>query len=127
MLGTIDKRGSFSLPACVRKELGFGPGTHLELSVEPGGSITLYPVEIYRSIKLNDSGLLKLNEAGASEATPFPGCNGTRKTGVKIQHYLASFRNASRTCRGELLVCDIFFRKSARDGIFSRALATGSN
>lgn len=72
MLVTIDKRGSISLPASVRKELGFHPGTHLELSVEPGGSITLYPVEIYRTIKLNDSGLLKLNEARASETTTFP-------------------------------------------------------
>jgi AbrB family looped-hinge helix DNA binding protein len=70
MLVTIDKRGSISLPASVRRELGFRPGTHLELSVEPGGSITLYPVELYRTIKLNDSGLLKLN---ALQMTRQPG------------------------------------------------------
>jgi AbrB family looped-hinge helix DNA binding protein len=72
MLVTIDKRGSISLPASVRKELGFHPGTHLELMVEAGGTITLFPVEIYRSIKLNDTGLSKLNDARASEATTFP-------------------------------------------------------
>lgn len=72
MLVTIDKRGSISLPASVRKELGFRPGTHLELLVEAGGAITLFPVEIYRTIKLNDVGLSKLNEARASETTTFP-------------------------------------------------------
>lgn len=72
MLVTIDKRGSISLPASIRKDLGFSPGTHLELTVEPGGAITLFPVEIYRSIKLNDSGILKLKEARASETSTFP-------------------------------------------------------
>jgi len=72
MLVTIDKRGSLSLPASVRKDLGFRPGTHLELTVEPGGIITLFPVEIYRSITLSDAGISKLNEARASEPAPFP-------------------------------------------------------
>lgn len=72
MLITIDKRGSINLPTSVRKELGIRPGTHMELVMEAGGGITLFPVEIYRSIKLNDSGLLKLNEARASETTSFP-------------------------------------------------------
>ncbi len=72
MLVTIDKRGSINLPASVRKVLGFHPGTHLDLMVEPGGAITLFPVEIYRTIKLNDSGLLKLNEARPSETATFP-------------------------------------------------------
>jgi AbrB family looped-hinge helix DNA binding protein len=72
MLVTIDKRGSINLPASVRKDLGFRPGTHLDLMVESGGAITLFPVEIYRTIKLNDSGLLKLNEARASETATFP-------------------------------------------------------
>ena len=48
MLVTIDKRGSISLPASIRKDFGIKPGTHLELSVEAGGAICLYPVEFYR-------------------------------------------------------------------------------
>ncbi len=72
MLVTIDKRGSISLPASVRKDLGIQPGTHLELTIEPGGAIILHPVEIYRTIKLNDSGLAKLKEARASEKSAMP-------------------------------------------------------
>lgn len=72
MLVAIDKRGSISLPASVRKELGFASGTYLELSVEPGGAITLYPVEIYRSIKLGESGLSKLTEAREAKTKSFP-------------------------------------------------------
>ena len=72
MLVTIDKRGSISLPASVRKDLGFQPGTHLELTVAPGGAITLFPIEIYRSIKLSDAGVLKIKEARASEPATFP-------------------------------------------------------
>ena len=72
MLVTIDKRGSINLPASIRKDLGIKPGTHLELLVEDGGAISLYPVEIYRTIKLNDSGLLKLKEARASETGKLP-------------------------------------------------------
>jgi len=48
------------------------PGTHLELTVEAGGAIYLYPVEFYRTIKLNDSGLLKLKEAKDSETSKLP-------------------------------------------------------
>jgi len=72
MLVTIDKRGSISLPASIRKAFGIKPGTHLELSVEAGGAISLYPVEFYRTIKLSDSGLLKLKEARDSEAIKLP-------------------------------------------------------
>jgi len=72
MLVTIDKRGSINLPVSVRKDLGFRPGTHLELTVKPGGAITLFPVEIYRSIRLNDSGVSKLKEARESEPAAFP-------------------------------------------------------
>jgi len=72
MLVTIDKRGSINLPASIRKDLGIKPGSHLELSVEVGGAIYLYPVEFYRTIKLNDSGVLKLKEARASETTKLP-------------------------------------------------------
>ena len=72
MIVTIDKRGSISLPVSIRKDLGIKPGTHLELSVEPGGTIYLHPVEFYRTIKLNDSGLLKLKEARDSKTDKFP-------------------------------------------------------
>jgi len=72
MLVTIDKRGSISLPASIRKDLGIKPGTHLELSVKAGGAIYLYPVEFYRTIKLNDSGSLKLKEARDSETSKLP-------------------------------------------------------
>jgi len=72
MIVTIDKRGSISLPASIRKDLGIKPGTHLELSVEADGSLYLYPVEFYRTIKLNDSGLLKLKEARNSETGKLP-------------------------------------------------------
>ncbi|HDQ40229.1 MAG TPA: hypothetical protein ENN39_04280 [Desulfonatronum sp.] len=72
MLVAVDKRGSINLPASLRRELGVAPGTYLELSVAPGGAITLYPVEIYRSIKLSDPGLQKMTEARASEKAAFP-------------------------------------------------------
>lgn len=72
MLVTIDKRGSISLPASLRKDMGLGPGSHLELAVEPGGAITLYPVEIYRTVQLSDEGLSKLQAARESEKDTFP-------------------------------------------------------
>ena len=72
MIVTIDKRGSISLPASIRKDLVIEPGTHLDLSLEPGGVISLYPIEFYRKIKLNDAGLLKLKEARNSEITELP-------------------------------------------------------
>lgn len=72
MLVTIDKRGSISLPASLRKNLGLCSGAHLELTMEPGGAITLFPVEIYRTVRLNDSGLQKLHEARESESGALP-------------------------------------------------------
>ncbi len=72
MLVTMDKRGSISLPASIRRELGAKPGTHFELSMEPGGNICLHPVEIYRKIKLSESGLDKLREARDSESASLP-------------------------------------------------------
>ncbi|MFO7802978.1 MAG: AbrB/MazE/SpoVT family DNA-binding domain-containing protein [Desulfovermiculus sp.] len=72
MLVTIDKRGSINLPTSVRKDLGISPGTHLELTIEPGGALTLYPVEIYRSVQLSDAGLAKIQEARASDTSQLP-------------------------------------------------------
>lgn len=72
MLVTIDKRGSINLPASVRKDLGIRPGSHLELTLEPGGAITIHPVEIYRTIKLSEAGLLKLKEARGADKSALP-------------------------------------------------------
>ena len=72
MLVTVDKRGSINLPASLRKDLGLEAGTHLELSVEAGGSISLHPVAIYRTIRLNETGLAKLQEARDSGPDKLP-------------------------------------------------------
>ncbi len=72
MLVTVDKRGSINIPAALRKQLGLKPGTHLELSVEPGGSISLHPVTIYPTVMLNQTGLKKLEEARASGQGKLP-------------------------------------------------------
>lgn len=72
MFVTIDKRGSINLPVSLRRQLGISPGSNLKLSVEPGGSIRLYPVEFFRKIKLSDAGLEKLKEARDSEPSNFP-------------------------------------------------------
>ena len=66
MLIAIDKRGSINLPLAVRRELGLDPGTSFDLSIEDGGTISLHPVAIYRTTRLNDQGLAKLQEARAS-------------------------------------------------------------
>ena len=72
MLITIDKRGSINLPLAVRKELGLGQGSYLELSVDTGGKITLHPVEIYRTVRLGDQGIAKLKEARKSGTGELP-------------------------------------------------------
>jgi len=84
MLVTMDKRGSISLHVSVRKDLGIKPGSHLELTVEAGGAIYLYPVEFYRTIKLNDSGLLKLQEARESETDKLPDWFEKERNNAKI-------------------------------------------
>ena len=63
MLVSIDKRGSISLPAAVRKNLNLYPGTFLDLSVLDGGNLTLSPVVVYPTVRLSDEGLAKLVEA----------------------------------------------------------------
>ncbi|MCB9481607.1 MAG: AbrB/MazE/SpoVT family DNA-binding domain-containing protein [Desulfobacteraceae bacterium] len=72
MLITIDKRGSINLPASLRKEMGLEPGSHLEVNIEDGGFITIYPVEIYRKIRLNEKGISKLEEARESGTENLP-------------------------------------------------------
>jgi AbrB family looped-hinge helix DNA binding protein len=72
MLVSIDKRGSISLPASVRKNLNLYPGTFLDLSVLDGGNLTLSPVVVYPTVRLSDEGLAKLAEArhGGVEQMP---------------------------------------------------------
>ena len=72
MLITIDKRGSISLPAPLRRELGLRKGSHLNLEIQNGGAILLQPVSIYPSIRLNEDGLSKLKAARKSEKGKMP-------------------------------------------------------
>ncbi|MBI9085882.1 MAG: AbrB/MazE/SpoVT family DNA-binding domain-containing protein [Desulfobacterales bacterium] len=72
MLITIDKRGSINLPLAVRKELGLDPGTYFDLTVEDGGNISLHPVAIYRTTRLSEQGIVKLNEARNSGRGDLP-------------------------------------------------------
>ena len=72
MLVSIDKRGSVSLPAAVRKNLNLYPGSFLDLTVLDGGGLALSPVAVYPTVRLSDSGLAKLTEArqGGVEQMP---------------------------------------------------------
>jgi len=72
MLITIDKRGSINLPAALRKDLGLGIGSYLELMVDEGGSIVLHPVSVYKNLRLNEKGLSKLKEARESGKDELP-------------------------------------------------------
>ena len=72
MLITIDRRGSINLPLAVRKELGLAQGSCLDLSVDAGGKITLHPVAIYRTVRLGEQGITKLQEARTSGAGELP-------------------------------------------------------
>ena len=72
MLVAIDKRGSVSLPAAVRKEFGLQPGTYLDLTVQAGGTIVLNPVAVYPTVRLAPEGLTKLAEARASGSGDLP-------------------------------------------------------
>jgi len=72
MLVTVDKRGSVSLPAALRKELKLHPGSYLDLTVQPGGAIMLNPVAVYPTVQLSEEGLEKLAEARQSGSTEMP-------------------------------------------------------
>lgn len=72
MLVTIDKRGSISLPASVRKDLGLEPGTFLDLTILEGGNLSLTPVAVYPTVRLSDKGLAKLDEARQSGVDQLP-------------------------------------------------------
>ena len=72
MLVTIDKRGSISLPAAVRKELGLQPGSCLDLTVLDGGMVALSPVAVYPVVRLSNEGLDKLQDARQSGTNEMP-------------------------------------------------------
>ena len=72
MLISIDKRGSINLPLAVRRELGLDQGVYLDLSVEDGGKIVLHPVAIYRTTRLSEQGLAKLQAARKSGRGELP-------------------------------------------------------
>jgi len=72
MLITVDKRGSINLPKTLRKELGIESGSYLNLKVEEGGAIVLYPVSVYPSIRLSEKGIAKLEEARRSGKGKMP-------------------------------------------------------
>ena len=72
MLVSIDKRGSISLPAAVRKDLNLYPGTFLDLTILDGGNLSLSPVAVYPTVRLSDSGLAKLNEARQNGVEQMP-------------------------------------------------------
>jgi len=72
MLVQIDQRGSLNLPTKIRKSLGLEKGSSLELEIEEGGSITLHPVEIHRTVRLSNQGLEKISEARSSGEGELP-------------------------------------------------------
>ena len=72
MLVSIDKRGSISLPAAVRKDLNLKPGTFLELTILDGGNLALSPVAVYSTVRLSEMGLAKLVEARQSGGDQLP-------------------------------------------------------
>ncbi len=63
MLIAIDRYGSITLPASLRKEFGLEKESYLELSVEDGGFIVLRPVIVHRAVRLNDKGLGMIEDA----------------------------------------------------------------
>ena len=72
MLVSIDKRGSISLPAAVRKDLNLKPGTFLNLTILDGGNLALSPVAVYPTVRLSEKGLDKLVEARRSSSDKLP-------------------------------------------------------
>jgi AbrB family looped-hinge helix DNA binding protein len=72
MLIAIDRYGSITLPASVRKEFGLEKESYLELSVEDGGFIVLQPVTVHRAVRLNEKGLGMIEEARKSGTAELP-------------------------------------------------------
>ena len=72
MLVSIDKRGSVSLPASIRKGFNLHPGSFLDLTIQDGGSLLLSPVAVYPTVRLSDQGLEKLDQARQSGVATLP-------------------------------------------------------
>jgi len=72
VLISIDKRGSINLPAAIRKDLGLETGSYLELEILEGGAISLHPVTVHRTLRLNEEGMRKLREARSSGKGSMP-------------------------------------------------------
>jgi len=72
MLVAIDKYGTITLPASLRREFGLNQESYLEMSVEDGKRIVFEPVTVQRNIRLNDNGLNKLEEARESGTGELP-------------------------------------------------------
>ena len=72
MLVTIDKRGSISLPASVRKELKLQPGTCLDLSILRGGGLALVPMALFPTVRISPEATVKLQEARESGTGELP-------------------------------------------------------
>ena len=72
MLVTVDRRGSVSLPAPIRKGLGLAQGTYLDLTVEEGGALLLKPVAVYPALHLAPEGLARLAEARNGDTGELP-------------------------------------------------------
>ncbi len=70
---TLDKRGSITLPAWLRKDLNLKQGTLFEVEIIEGGAILLHKVKPVREILLGHKGLQKLMDArtnGLAEKLP---------------------------------------------------------
>jgi len=72
MIIAIDRYGSITLPALIRKELGLEEESYLELSVGNDGIIMLCPIAVHRTVQLNDKGLAKLEDARKSGTGELP-------------------------------------------------------
>lgn len=72
MLIALDKYGNITLPGPLRQKLGLDKETYLELSIEDGGVIVLHPVTVQHTVRLNEKGLKKLDEARRSGTGALP-------------------------------------------------------
>ncbi len=72
MLIAIDEYGSITLPALLRRALGLERESYLELEFDDNGTIVLYPVSVHRTVRLNQHGIAKIEEARKSGTGVFP-------------------------------------------------------
>ncbi len=72
MIVALDKYGNVTLPGPVREKLGLDEESYLELTVVDDGIIMLQPVSVQRTIRLNEKGQKKIEEARESGIGEFP-------------------------------------------------------